>query len=39
VDSFLGATVERAGLIGNNGVNTFCTIAAGLIAITLQPLR
>ena len=39
LDSFLGATVERAGLIGNNFVNTFCTIAAGLIAITFQPLH
>jgi uncharacterized protein (TIGR00297 family) len=32
-DSWLGATVERMGLIGNNTVNAICTAAAGLIVI------
>jgi uncharacterized protein (TIGR00297 family) len=32
-DSWLGATVERMGLIGNNTVNAICTTAAGLIVI------
>jgi uncharacterized protein (TIGR00297 family) len=32
-DSWLGATVERMGLLNNNAVNAICTTAAGLIVI------
>lgn len=35
VDSWLGATIERQGWIGNNGVNFISTVAAALIAIAL----
>ncbi len=35
-DSSLGATLERRGLIGNNGVNFASTIAAGIIALVLN---
>lgn len=35
VDSWLGATVERQGWIGNNGVNFLSTLSAALIAIAL----
>jgi uncharacterized protein (TIGR00297 family) len=38
IDSVLGATVERAGIIGNNGVNLASTIAAGLIALLFGKL-
>ncbi len=38
LDSLLGATVERAGFIGNNTVNATCTFMAGIIAVILQPL-
>jgi uncharacterized protein (TIGR00297 family) len=33
IDSLLGATVERRGWLGNNGVNFLSTLAAGLLAI------
>jgi uncharacterized protein (TIGR00297 family) len=33
VDSLLGATIERRGWLGNNGVNFLSTVAAGLVAI------
>jgi len=33
VDSLLGATLERRGVLNNNGVNFLSTIAAGFIAI------
>lgn len=35
-DSLLGATLERRGLIGNNGVNFAGTVAAGIIAVLLN---
>lgn len=35
VDSLLGATLERRGLMGNNGVNFASTVVAGAIAILL----
>lgn len=35
-DSLLGATLERRGVIGNNGVNFASTIAAGIIALLLN---
>ena len=35
-DSLLGATLERRGLINNNGVNFTSTIAAGIIALLLN---
>ncbi len=34
-DSLLGATLERRGIIDNNGVNITSTIAAGIIALLL----
>lgn len=33
IDSWLGATIERQGWIGNNGVNFLSTLSAALIAI------
>jgi uncharacterized protein (TIGR00297 family) len=39
VDSFLGATLERKGVIGNNGVNFISTLAAGVIALVLATFR
>jgi uncharacterized protein (TIGR00297 family) len=35
-DSLLGATLERRGVIGNNGVNFASTMAAGIIALLLN---
>lgn len=35
-DSLLGATLERRGAIGNNGVNFASTVAAGIIAVLLN---
>ncbi len=35
-DSFLGATLERRGMIGNNGVNFASTVVAGIIALLLN---
>jgi uncharacterized protein (TIGR00297 family) len=35
-DSILGATLERRGLIDNNGVNFTSTIASGIIALLLN---
>ena len=35
-DSFLGATLERPGILGNNGVNFFSTAIAALIALVLS---
>lgn len=35
-DSLLGATLERRGVIDNNGVNFTSTIAAGIIALLLN---
>ncbi len=35
-DSFLGATLERRGLLGNNGVNFISTVVAAVIALNLQ---
>jgi uncharacterized protein (TIGR00297 family) len=35
VDSLIGATIERRGLLNNNGVNFASTAAAGLIALSL----
>ena len=35
-DSLLGATLERRGMIDNNGVNFTSTIAAGIIALLLN---
>ena len=37
-DSFLGATVEREGLVGNNAVNFFSTAIAALIAFIVATL-
>jgi uncharacterized protein (TIGR00297 family) len=34
-DSVLGATLERAGIIGNNGVNLAGTLVAGVLALLL----
>jgi uncharacterized protein (TIGR00297 family) len=34
-DSFLGATIERRGLINNNGVNFTSTVAAAIIALLI----
>jgi uncharacterized protein (TIGR00297 family) len=36
VDSLLGATLERRGVIGNNGVNFFSTLAAAAMALVLM---
>jgi uncharacterized protein (TIGR00297 family) len=38
IDSLLGATLEKRGVIGNNGVNFASTIAAGAIALLLGKL-
>ena len=38
IDSVLGATLEKRGVIGNNGVNFASTIAAGIIALLLEKL-
>ncbi len=35
-DSLLGATLERRGVIDNNGVNFTSTIAAGIVALLLN---
>ena len=35
IDSLLGATLERAGIIGNNGVNLAGTLVAGVLALLL----
>ena len=35
MDSLLGATLERRGIIGNNGVNLAGTLAAGVLALVL----
>jgi uncharacterized protein (TIGR00297 family) len=35
IDSILGATFERRGWLGNNGVNFLGTVASGVIAICL----
>jgi uncharacterized protein (TIGR00297 family) len=35
VDSLLGATLERCGMIGNNGVNLIGTLAAAVLAVLL----
>jgi uncharacterized protein (TIGR00297 family) len=35
-DSFLGATLERRGMIGNNGVNFASTVVAGILALLLN---
>ncbi|MBV9180373.1 MAG: DUF92 domain-containing protein [Acidobacteria bacterium] len=34
-DSFLGATLERAGVLGNNAVNFLSTLVAALLALTV----
>ena len=38
IDSLLGATLEKRGVIGNSGVNFASTIAAGVIALLLGKL-
>ncbi len=38
IDSILGATLERRGVIGNNGVNLAGTLAAGLLALLLAQI-
>ena len=38
VDSLLGATLERRGLLDNNGVNFSSTVAAGLLSLLLLRL-
>jgi uncharacterized membrane protein len=38
-DSFLGATVQRRGWIGNQAVNLFATLAAATVAYALLLLR
>jgi len=35
-DSFMGATIQRRGYVGNNGVNLFSTIIAASIALLLS---
>ncbi|MGZ4826940.1 MAG: DUF92 domain-containing protein [Terriglobales bacterium] len=35
IDSVLGATLERAGILGNNGVNLAGTFVAGVLALLL----
>jgi uncharacterized protein (TIGR00297 family) len=35
IDSLLGATLERRGIIGNNGVNLAGTLASGMLALLL----
>ena len=35
IDSLLGATLERRGILGNNGVNVASTLAAGMIALLI----
>jgi uncharacterized protein (TIGR00297 family) len=35
-DSGLGATLERRGVLGNNGVNSVSTVAAGIVALLLN---
>ena len=35
-DSFLGASLERRGFLGNNAVNCFSTAIAALIAFTFS---
>jgi uncharacterized protein (TIGR00297 family) len=35
IDTVLGATLERCGLMNNNAVNFFSTLAAALLALTL----
>ncbi len=35
IDSFLGATAERKGLIGNSGVNFLSTLSSGLLALLI----
>lgn len=35
VDSLVGATLEREGIIGNSGTNLICTIAGGITAMLL----
>lgn len=35
VDSIVGATLERKGVIGNSGTNLFCTLSGGIAAIIL----
>jgi uncharacterized protein (TIGR00297 family) len=35
MDSLLGATLERRGIIGNNGVNLIGTMVAGVLALAL----
>ncbi|MDE3106403.1 MAG: DUF92 domain-containing protein, partial [Acidobacteriota bacterium] len=37
LDSLLGATLERAGVLGNDLVNFLSTVAAGLLALALKP--
>jgi uncharacterized membrane protein len=39
IDSLLGATLERRGVIGNNGVNFASTFAAAAIALLLVRVR
>jgi uncharacterized protein (TIGR00297 family) len=39
VDSALGATLERRGAIGNNGVNLLSTIGAGVAALVISLVR
>ena len=39
VDSLLGATLERRGLLNNNGVNFSSTIAAGLLSLLFLHTR
>ena len=36
IDSLLGATLERRGMIDNNGVNFISTIAASLVAFVFR---
>lgn len=38
VDSFIGATLERRGIIGNAGTNITCTLAGGLFAMAFYIL-
>lgn len=35
IDSLLGATLEKRGILGNNGVNVASTLAAGMIALLI----
>jgi len=38
IDSLLGATLERRGILGNDGVNASCTASAAIVAIVASLL-